>query len=237
MRRRRSALVAAAVIVLGGVLGAVALADGIIGPLDPPDPGLDRSADPASTAGPPNSSATPTQDTTARLPCTGIKQPLNFPNSWAGTSLDGLTLTAVIRRCDVPRGDEPIRANYVSYIYGDCNAEDDAGCAPPIEIQSWPSGERNRQMLSPVPGRPESRGSDMTVAGDPATSYDDGRRLELYRRSSTIVIFGDTPARVERFAGALATAPRVLSELERHRVAFPAGCQDDVHYCAGAAGG
>jgi hypothetical protein len=233
MRRRLPALVAA-VFALGGALGTVALADGIIGPLDPPDPGLDRSADPASTAGPPKSPATPVQNATARLPCTGIKQPLNFPNAWAGTSLDGLPLTAVIRRCDVPRGNEPIRANYVSYIYGDCYADDDAGCAPPIEIQSWPSGERNRQMLSPVPGRPESAGSDTTVAGDPAAMYDDGTRLEIYRRSSTIVIFGDAPARVERFAGALETAPRVLSDLEQRGVAFRAGCADDAHYCAGA---
>jgi hypothetical protein len=104
MRRRLFALVAAP-IVLGGVLGTVALADGIIGPLDPPDPGLDRSADPTSSAGPPISAATPQEQATARLPC---------------------------------------------------------------------SGERNRQMLTPVPGRPESAGSDTTVAGDPAVRYDDG---------------------------------------------------------------
>jgi hypothetical protein len=230
MSRRLIALLAAG-IAFGGI-GTVALADGIIGPVDPPDPGLDRSPDAASTAGAPASPAAPSQERPARVPCTGIKQPLNFPTAWADTSIDGLPLTAVIRRCDIPRPDEPIRANYVSYIYGDCHAEGDAGCAPPIEIQSWPSGERNRQMLTPVPG--ETPAEETTVAGDPAARYERGKRLEIYGPKSTIVIFGDAPARVERVAGALATAPRVLAELAGRGIVFRPDCEDDAHYCVGS---
>lgn len=35
------------------------------------------------------------------------------------------------------------RANFASLIYGDCEASSDAGCAPPLEIQTWPACERN----------------------------------------------------------------------------------------------
>ena len=41
----------------------------------------------------------------------------------AGERVDGLPLAAVLRREDT--------AEFVSFIYGDCVAGDDAGCAPP----------------------------------------------------------------------------------------------------------
>ncbi len=53
----------------------------------------------------------------------------------AGDRVDGLPLAAVLRRDDA--------AEFVSFVYGDCVAGDDAGCAPPAEIQVWPACRRN----------------------------------------------------------------------------------------------
>jgi len=234
MRRRRFALVGCG-IVLCGVPVAVALADGVIGPIAPPDPGAGRSANPAPGAAPPESSTAHVQAAKgSRLPCTGVRQALNFSSAWAGRTSDGLKLTAVIRRCDTPRADEPLRANYVSYIYGECKAEGDAGCAPPIEIQSWPAAERNKATLTSAPSRGAYPGTDTTVAGQPATGYEDGRRVEIYDPGATFVIFGNDPARVKRIAAALVKAPAVLTGLSRHGIGFPAGCQD-ASYCTAAA--
>ena len=52
------------------------------------------------------------------------------PALFAGDNVDGLSLTAVVRGGD---------AGYVSFVYGDCEAADDAGCAPPAEVQVWPA--------------------------------------------------------------------------------------------------
>jgi hypothetical protein len=48
------------------------------------------------------------------------------PYFYVGTSFDGLDLTAV----DNPPG------RLVTLIYGTCEAGDDAGCTPPLEIQN-----------------------------------------------------------------------------------------------------
>ena len=44
----------------------------------------------------------------------------------AGDAVDGLPLTEVLRGSD---------AGYVSFVYGDCEASDDAGCAPPLRCR------------------------------------------------------------------------------------------------------
>jgi hypothetical protein len=59
-------------------------------------------------------------------------------------------------RCDDPiEPNEPVRANYVGYIYGDCSiASGDEACAPPLEVQVWPACIRNHStyQLTPTPG-------------------------------------------------------------------------------------
>ncbi|MDQ5821963.1 MAG: hypothetical protein M3540_11035 [Actinomycetota bacterium] len=98
----------------------------------------------------------------------------------AGEKLDGIPLTAVTRRND--------RAKYVSFIYGDCIPVADTGCAPPAEIQVWPACVRNlslyaRYRNAPVP-------DPVTIRGTTAAYFEDGRRLEVQTRDSTVVIFG-----------------------------------------------
>ena len=113
---------------------------------------------------------------------------------WAGASIVGLPLTAVERRGD--------SARYVSFLYGDCPASDHQGCPLPLEIQTWPACVRNLSLYDagdPFSPRPEWS----QVRKAPAGIFDEGRQVELQTGSSTVVIFGDTRALVNRAAAAL----------------------------------
>lgn len=118
----------------------------------------------------------------------------SYPLYNAGERVDGLPLAAVLRREDT--------ADFVSFVYGDCVAGDDAGCAPPAEIQIWPSCRRNLGLYDGVQsaGAPAER---ISVRGVPALLFDDGTRLELETGESTAVVFAGTRARVLRIATAL----------------------------------
>lgn len=117
-----------------------------------------------------------------------------FPLYDAGDRVDGLPLTAVLRRADT--------ADFVSFVYGDCVARDDLGCAPPLEIQVWPACRRNLGLYEPSsPGTPLPERT--TVRGVPAAYFEDCERLELQTGSSTIVVFAGSRARLVRAAGAL----------------------------------
>ena len=111
----------------------------------------------------------------------------------AGDRVDGLPLAAVLRREGT--------AEFVSFVYGDCAAHDDAGCAPPAEIQVWPACRRNLGLYGDALGGKLAERT--SVRGVPALRFDEGTRLELETGRSTVVVFADTPARVLRVAGAL----------------------------------
>jgi hypothetical protein len=119
-----------------------------------------------------------------------------FPLFSAGPSVDGHTLTAVLRRDD--------RANYVSFVYGDCEAEDDEGCAPPAEVQVWAACRRNLALYdgvathaaSPVPER-------LRVRGVPGAFFERGTRLELETGRSLVVVFAASREQALRIAAEL----------------------------------
>ena len=110
----------------------------------------------------------------------------------AGDRVDGLQLAAVLRREDA--------SGFVSFIYGDCPAADDAGCAPPAEIQIWPACRRNLGLYDDTTDRGAER---ISLRGVPALLFDDGTRLELETGHSTVVVFAGTRGRVLRIAAAL----------------------------------
>ena len=115
------------------------------------------------------------------------------------TGRTAFPLVAVLRRDDT--------ANYVSFVYGDCVPEDDAGCAPPAEIQVWPACRRSIALYrAPPPAGPVAERT--MIRGVPAAFLDDGTRLELQTGSSTVVVFADSRGRAARIARAL----RPLSE-------------------------
>lgn len=118
----------------------------------------------------------------------------SFPLYNAGERVDGLPLAAVLRRDGT--------ADFVSFIYGDCVAGDDAGCAPPAEIQVWPACRRNLGLYEGVqPGGASAE--RIMMRGVPALLFDDGTRLELETGRSTAVVFAGTRARALRIAAAL----------------------------------
>ncbi len=113
-----------------------------------------------------------------------------FPLVYAGESVLGYPLGAILRREDTVR--------YVSFIYGDCEpAALEGGCAPPIEIQVWPSGARNLGSYGETAPR-SAWGSPAleptTVRGLPAAYVGDDQ-LELYAGTSTVVVFSASRAR------------------------------------------
>lgn len=120
----------------------------------------------------------------------------------AGERVDGLPLTAVLRREDT--------ADFVSFVYGDCVAGDDAGCAPPAEIQVWPACRRNLGMYD-EPRADSGPSERIVLRGVPALLFDDGTRLELETGRSTVVVFAGTRARAFRIAAALRSADGTVS--------------------------
>lgn len=143
------------------------------------------------------------ETTESSLACTNVDEAPNFPTYFVGKKYRGLFLTAVIRRCDTPRANETARANYVSYIYGDCDPSRqptdggviDTGCAPPLEIQSYPACERSYGDYSFVD---LSSAEELeTVQGVPAAYFASGARGELYTRGATVVVFGNADEDVQ----------------------------------------
>lgn len=123
-----------------------------------------------------------------------------------GESFEGLELAAITRRDDAADPYDAVSANYVGFLYGDCEALDDDGCAPPLEVQVWPACVRNLSsyQLTPVAGS-ELPHEDVQVRGVPGAVFEEGTRLEVYSGEETIVLFGDDEAQLLRAAAALSS--------------------------------
>ncbi len=67
-----------------------------------------------------------------------------FPLYALGDRHAGLPLTAVERRFDSSPSAPPVRPNYVDFVYGSCEAVEQA-CAPPLSVQVWAACERHRR--------------------------------------------------------------------------------------------
>jgi hypothetical protein len=117
----------------------------------------------------------------------------DFPLLYAGEHVDGLQLVAILRRDD--------SAEYVSFVYGDCEPADEQGCAPPAEVQVWPACARSLDRCGSSPDGPTAERT--VVRGVPAVALDGGSQLELQSGRSTVVVFAETPARAARVARAL----------------------------------
>lgn len=166
-------------------------------------------------------------DASSRLKPCNAATPLYSP----GKSIYGLRLAAVRRVCSAPEPtsseaaggqidpDSLTRSNYTTFLYGDCHATSDQGCALPLEVQVWPACERNPASFArdggagPTVGErdlgPDERGEDptlidrTTVRGVPVDIYkepvsqdgaglgatDEPARVELSVGDSTVVVF------------------------------------------------
>jgi hypothetical protein len=125
------------------------------------------------------------------LPCTGPTDPINFEILSAGPEVAGLPLTAAVRRCDSAAPADEAPANRITYIYGSCEIpETETGCAPPLEVQTWPACQRNKAGYTfegqPLPYTELSkRGAAEVVEFNFALES----RIEVYTKSSTVVLF------------------------------------------------
>jgi hypothetical protein len=136
-----------------------------------------------------------------RKPCPpdGSKA-VNFSAYWLGDSFQEIPLERTLRECTDPKPGRP-RINYVSFIYGDCVATSDSGCAPPFEIRSDPACETNLSRYR--------RGSYqlLRVRGVPAATFGAGAQIEIYTGDATVAIFGPSNARVMEAADAMRSIP------------------------------
>jgi hypothetical protein len=146
-----------------------------------------------------------------------------FPVYDVGATFDGLPRTAVLRR--VGAG-----VNYVSAIYGDCTPASDEGCAPPLEIQSWPACLRNPGIYARQ-GPMGLNSVAATVRGVPGAYFEDGTRLEVQPGDATVVVFAPDKEAVDRAAAALRGVN--LPVQARDRLPAPAaGVLDGTIRCA-----
>ncbi|MDQ4040145.1 MAG: hypothetical protein M3141_00165 [Actinomycetota bacterium] len=153
---------------------------------------------------------------TSYLACTAPNQPLNFESYSIGSQFAIFPLTRIGRYCSLP---DPLRdpwpTNYVSYIYGDCTPGPEGPCAPPVEVQSWPSCIRNVSQYTVGPGHPTLDPdspyphSKTTINGLPAVVFDGGLQIELYTGRTTIDVYGTDPSVVLEAAGSLEAAPPI----------------------------
>ena len=134
------------------------------------------------------------------LACTRPKEPVNFEVFSAGAAPDGLPFTGTTRRCDrvIPRNGWA--ANYVNYSYGHCTIPaGQTGCAPPLAIQTWPACQRTMADYEyagkPIPYK---RLPNLDEAMVVEYHFAIERRIEVYTRDATIVIFANDPRLARR---------------------------------------
>jgi hypothetical protein len=110
-----------------------------------------------------------------------------FPVYYGGDFTAELPLRVVLR------GENSGPVDDIDFVYGDCRATPEQGCAPPVEVQIWPACVRNPTMYAPSGPSPLPRPLvpvQATVRGVPGAFFEDFHRLELQSGISTIVIFG-----------------------------------------------
>ena len=155
----------------------------------------------------------------------------DYPLYNAGSSLDDMPLAVFY--------DTGGFSPSVSFIYGDCQATDDMGCAPPVQVQVWPACIRNPSLYES--SRPGALTPEPTsVRGVPAAFFEDGHRLEIQTGTSTVVVFARSRDEVLQVASALrgvnvaAQASRGVNVAARASEALPppaAGALDGTLKC------
>ena len=76
-----------------------------------------------------------------------------------------------------------------SFVYGSCEATDDSGCAPPLEIQNW-------SICTRFPALYSGEANTKTIGN--VETLRAGGGLDVYTGRSTVVIFGRDAVRLVR---------------------------------------
>jgi hypothetical protein len=123
----------------------------------------------------------------------------------------GHPLTGASRSRDAVR-----RQPTFGFIYGTCEPEPDAGCAPPYEIQNYAICSRNPAVFPRgARGRrhPPIRGATVRAWSEPGV-FD---RLEVYTGATTVVVFAPNRRGAARAVRALQSADGKVAPRERLR--------------------
>lgn len=140
-------------------------------------------------------------------PCPTDAKSTDFGEYALGPQFSGLPATTRGRECDPLTQGAPAAShrNFAFTIYGDCTPQPNQGCAPPLQVQSFPACERNLALYARYPdpdGRPYPY--ELTsVRGVPAAVFDDGTRVEVYTGDTTVMISGHSRGLVSAAAAAL----------------------------------
>lgn len=132
--------------------------------------------------------------------CTSEGEPTPFERFFLGPTVDGLNLEAAIRRCVPTENRAAVQENFISYLYGSCEAtgkETEGVCAPPIGIQTWPVCERSLASNELLPGVSMPHSQIETLGQAKVVRFDEGSRAEIYSADATAVIFGSDPKQVD----------------------------------------
>lgn len=147
---------------------------------------------------------------------------MRFDEYFLGPSFQRLEVTHVVRACSDPEPERTQRSgggvdpaslgrahHYVTTVYGNCQPKSDSGCAPPLQVQVWPSCERSPADYTY--GEPETATTlpptdVVRVRGVPGRFYG-GSRLEISTGDTTVVLFGDSRERLIAAAQQLRTRP------------------------------
>ncbi|HKP18353.1 MAG TPA: hypothetical protein VJT84_07725 [Gaiellaceae bacterium] len=112
-------------------------------------------------------------------------------------------MVAITRRKAAALRNRATGMDIVNYISGKCTTKRDGGCAPPFEVQIWPSCVRNPSTYRLTPAGRPLPSKRTSLRGVPAAYFEDGHRLELYTGRVTIVMFGRNRKQLAQAAASL----------------------------------
>jgi hypothetical protein len=142
-------------------------------------------------------------------PCPSDKS-ANFDTYSLGGTFEDNRRGAPQRVCGMPSASAQamrspaVRDNHLGFNYGTCDVppEDEASCAYPIAIQSFPACERNLSLYQryPAPDGQSYPYEKTAIRGVPAAIFDSGQRIEIYTGDATVVVWGTSAPTVARAA-------------------------------------
>jgi len=138
-----------------------------------------------------------------------------------GRSFAGLKMTSKREVCSPapPAGANVVSGpseavGYVSVVYGSCKIVSSDGCAPPLNVQSWPECARDPNSYKPSGAlgaseaelNPSEAVTIPTAPWIPARAFEGGTRLEIYSGDTTMVVFSGDRRLANEAASSLAGA-------------------------------
>jgi hypothetical protein len=142
--------------------------------------------------------------TSSHLACTETGEPTNFTYFSLGRRYGGEEASGAMRTCGPARTEHLVQPNEVTYFYGSCDAQGDAGCTSPYTITSSPACQLNFSDYHPPRGGSHVRSKLKTWrSGAVSVRFFDLGETHVYTGSSTIKLYPGQGASRRDFANVL----------------------------------